>query len=496
MVITSMNKITLSADQADTRISRHIYGHFAEHLGGCIYGGIWVGPDSPVPNIRGYRKDVVDALKRMRIPNLRWPGGCFADYYHWKDGIGPREQRPSMVNAHWGGTTEDNSFGTHEFLGLCELLECEPYICGNVGSGTVQEISDWVEYVTSPAQCPMTGLRAANGRERPWSARYWGVGNENWGCGGNMRPEYYSDLYRRFSTFMRNQPGNQLYRIAGGPNVDDYHWTEVLMRESSRLFDGLSLHYYTFTGTWEEKGFATSFDESEWIECLQRAIHMETLIRRHSSIMDQYDPSGRVGLIVDEWGTWHTVEQGTNPAFLYQQNTLRDSLVAALTLNIFNRHAKRVHMANIAQTINVLQALAFTNDNQTVLTPTFHVFDMYKDHQDSISVPMKVTSDTYAFGGYEMPAVDVSASLNASGGLLITLCNVDPSAERSVEIDIRGYQPQRVTGQVLTNGEMNAHNSFERPDTVAPTEFHHAKVTENGVGVELPPKSVVALRVS
>ncbi|MFP4115288.1 MAG: alpha-N-arabinofuranosidase [Spirochaetota bacterium] len=490
-----MNKIIVNADQARTRISRHIYGHFAEHLGGCIYGGIWVGEQSSIPNIRGMRRDVVDALKAIRIPNLRWPGGCFADDYHWKDGVGPREKRASMVNAHWGGTTEDNSFGTHEFLALCEELECEAYICGNVGSGTVREMSDWVQYTTSPASCPMTDWRVENGRKEPWRVRFWGVGNESWGCGGWMRAEYYADVYRRYACYLRNQPDNELYKIAVGANTDDYHWTEVLMREAGEFMNGLSLHYYTVTGTWENKSKATEFTEGEWFECLKRARRMDELVRRHSSVMDRYDPEQKVGLIVDEWGTWHQVEPGTNPAFLFQQNTLRDALVAGLSLNIFNRHADRVHMANIAQTVNVLQAMVLTDGEKMVLTPSYHVFEMYKGHQDATLVPVDLTSETYASGDGGMDALDVSASVDSSGKLLMTICNTDPTTAQDVTCDVRGMGVRSVRGRVLTAPKMNAHNTFDAPEQIVPTEFTGARLDNGTLELKMPAKAVVALEL-
>lgn len=353
-------KGVLNADVGQGTINRNIYGHFSEHLGRCIYEGIWVGEDSPIPNTNGIRSDVVEALKNIKIPVLRWPGGCFADEYHWKDGIGPRADRKRMVNTHWGGVVENNHFGTHEFMELCRQLECEPYINGNVGSGTVQEMSEWVEYLTFGGESPMSLLRAENGREEPWKVTYFGVGNENWGCGGNMRPEYYADVYRRYQTYVRNYGDNKIHRIACGPNSDDYNWTEVLMREAARFMDSLTLHYYTVPGEWQNKGPATGFAEREWFTTLRKTLHMDELITRHSVIMDKYDPERRVGLIVDEWGTWYDVEPGTNPGFLYQQNTIRDALVAGLTLNIFHKHHQRVRMANIAQTVNVLQAVILT----------------------------------------------------------------------------------------------------------------------------------------
>ncbi|MFS8572711.1 MAG: alpha-N-arabinofuranosidase, partial [Clostridia bacterium] len=390
-----MNRVIIGADLGSVTIEKYIYGHFSEHLGRCIYEGYWVGEDSDIPNIRGIRKDVVEALKKLNPPVLRWPGGCFADEYHWMDGIGPREKRPTMVNTHWGGVTENNHFGTHEFMDLCELLGADPYICGNVGSGTVQEMAQWVEYITFDGKSPMADLRRQNGREEPWRLPFFGIGNENWGCGGNMRPEYYADLYRRYQTYVRHFGKNRIYKIACGPNGDDYRWTEVLMREAGAYMDGLSLHYYTVPGTWAKKGSATEFDEDEWFITLKKALRIEELIKRHSAIMDRYDPLKRVGLIVDEWGTWYDVEPGTNPAFLYQQNTVRDALVAGLHLNIFNNHAERVKMANIAQTVNVLQAMILTDGPKMIVTPTYHVFEMYKPHQGATLLPPWVEAERY-----------------------------------------------------------------------------------------------------
>jgi alpha-N-arabinofuranosidase len=367
--------ITLRADQSGPVINPNIYGHFAEHLGRCIYEGVWVGEDSKIPNTRGIRKDVVEALKKLNIPVLRWPGGCFADEYHWRDGIGPRDQRPAMINTHWGGVTENNHFGTHEFLDFCEQLGTEPYICGNVGSGTPQEMMEWVEYMTSDADSPMANLRRKNGRKEPWKVRYFGVGNESWGCGGNMRPEFYADNFRRFNTFVKNYGSNRVYRIACGANANDTNWTEVVMSQAGRRMNGLSLHYYTIaTGDWRNKGSATEFAENQWHSTLRRTLEMDDLIARHSAIMDKYDAQKRIGMVVDEWGTWYNVEPGTNPGFLRQQNTLRDGLVAALNFNVFHKHAARVVMANIAQTINVLQAMILTDKEKMILTPTYHAF--------------------------------------------------------------------------------------------------------------------------
>lgn len=491
-----MTEVIINTDIRKGRIDRNIYGHFAEHLGRCIYGGFWVGKDSEIPNINGIRKDVVEALKEIKIPVLRWPGGCFADEYHWKDGIGPYELRPKRVNVHWGGVIENNYFGTHEFFELCELLGAEPYISGNVGSGTIQEMREWIEYITFDGESTLANLRAANGRKKPWKLRYFGIGNENWGCGGNMRPEYYADLYRRYSTYVRDFSGNKIFKIACGANVDDYNWTEVLMREAGRFMDGLSLHYYTIPGDfWLGKGSATNFDEGEWFITLKKALRIDELITRHSVIMDRYDPEKRVALVVDEWGTWYDVEPGTNPAFLYQQNTIRDALVAAIHFNIFHKHCDRVRMANIAQTINVLQAVIHTEGSKMVLTPTYHVFNMYKVHQDAELLDLNIKSPGYGYAGESIPQVTATSSVDKEGKIHISLCNLSPKEPAIIECELRGEKKTSVTGTILTAEEMNAHNTFENPNKVVPQHFDGASITDNKIKVLLPAMSVVALEV-
>jgi alpha-N-arabinofuranosidase len=489
----AMTKMILNADVKLGKISKHIYGHFAEHLGRCIYGGIWVGEDSEIPNTGGIRNDVIDALRQIKIPVLRWPGGCFADEYHWQDGIGPREQRPRMINTHWGGVVENNHFGTHEFMLLCELTGAEPYICGNVGSGTVYEMQQWIEYITFDGDSPMARLRWETGRDEPWKLTYFGVGNENWGCGGHMRPEYYADLFRRYATYVRNFGGNRIYKIACGSNGGDLRWTEVLMREAGRMMNGLSLHYYTVPHTWSKKGSATVFDHSEWFVTLKKALAIDDLIARHSKIMDHYDPQGRVGMIVDEWGTWYDPEPGTNPGFLYQQNTIRDALVAGITFNIFHKHCNRVHMANIAQTVNVLQAILLTEGDKLVKTPTYHVFDMYKVHQDAEAVELVCESGRYQYGEESVPQVTASASRNQAGQIHISLCNLDPEHEAEVNCDLRGMEAGRVTGTALTANAMNAHNTFDQPELVKPQPFDQAVIRGQTLTVKLPPMSVAVL---
>ncbi len=491
------NELVIYPDHTGPTINKNIYGHFSEHLGRCIYEGFWVGEDSEIPNVNGIRTDVVEALKAVDIPVLRWPGGCFADEYHWKDGIGPREKRPMMINTHWGGVVENNHFGTHEFLELCEQIGAEPYINANVGSGTEQEMMEWVEYMTSDAKSPMANLRRANGREQPWKITYLGVGNESWGCGGSMRPEYYADLYRRYQTFCKNYPGNKLYKIACGANSFDFDWTETLMNIAGRHMDGLSLHYYTIpTGSWGKKGESLGFAEDEWFSTLKGTLRMEELVSKHSAIMDIYDPAKRVGLIVDEWGTWYDPEPGRNPGFLYQQNSLRDALVAGINLNIFNEHADRVQMANIAQTVNVLQAMILTDGAKILKTPTYHVFDMYKVHHDAKLVVHQLKSETYAFSEDGITALNVSCSKKEDGVVNVTICNLDPNQAQALVCKLPGCEVKRVTGRVLTSESMDAHNTFDAPESIQPAEFKGFSLVSGQLQATLPAKSVVLLTLS
>lgn len=474
------------------KINKELYGHFSEHLGRCIYEGIFVGEDSEIPNTNGMRTDVVEALKALDIPVLRWPGGCFADEYHWMDGIGPRENRKCMINTNWGGVVEDNSFGTHEFMELCRQLDCEPYINGNVGSGTVQEMSEWIEYMTFDGESPMANLRAQNGRKEPWKVKYFGVGNENWGCGGNMTPEYYANTYRRFQTFCKNYGDNKLYKIACGPNADDYEWTDKLMSIiGSNFADAVSMHYYTVPGGWEKKAKATGFGRDEYYETIAGTLRIEEMIRRHLEIMSKYDPEHKVKLIVDEWGTWYQVEEGTNPGFLYQQNSMRDAMVAALNLNIFNRHCDRIAMANIAQVVNVLQAVVLTEGAKIVKTPTYYVFEMYKRHQEAALVDCFLDVPEEECEGYRIPLLSSSASVNSEGELTITLANVSLDEEISCQISVSDSYTD-VSGKVLT-GQMGDYNSFEKEDAVVPSEFSGASLADGVLSVAMPACSVVTL---
>lgn len=492
---TPVNMV-IDGSNAKNTISRHIYGHFSEHLGRCIYDGFWVDPSMNVPKQDRIRMDIVNALKKIKIPNLRWPGGCFADEYHWRDGIGPRNLRPRMVNTNWGGVSEDNSFGTHEFLELCSLLNCEPYIAGNVGSGTVEEMAKWVEYLNSDASSTMTELRKQNGRAEPWRVKYWGVGNESWGCGGNMTPDYYADEYKRYATYARNYHNAPLYRIASGASENDYNWTETLMRKAGNMMWGITLHHYTLpTGNWGKKGSATSFDEKEYFSTMKNCLYMEELVTRHSTIMDKYDPAKKVALVVDEWGVWTDVEPGTNPGFLYQQNSLRDALVAGTTLNIFNNHCERVKMANLAQTINVLQAIVLTKGTEMLLTPTYHVFDLYKAHMDATMLPVNFQSPEYILENQKLPAINVSASRDSSGSIHLTIVNIDPGKKYTIRGKLVSANWKTVTGQVLTSTRLSDYNSFENKEKVRITSFAGARKEGEDLVVELPAQSIVSLEL-
>ena len=486
------NRITINADAAKDTISRHIYGHFAEHLGRSIYDGFYVGEkNTKIPHTAGVRNDVIAALKKLKIPNLRWPGGCFADTYHWKDGIGPKAQRPKIVNVWWGGVTEDNSFGTHDFLNLCELLGTEPYLSGNVGSGTVQELSDWVNYTNFNGESPMSKLRKQNGRAKPWNVKYWGVGNEAWGCGGNMRAEYYADIYRQYATFM----GNNIFRIASGASSNDYHWTEVLMKNvPAQMLEGVALHHYSVID-WNKKGPATGFTEEQYFTTMQRALAMDTLIKNHVAIMDKYDSQKRVALVVDEWGGWYDVEPNTNPGFLFQQNTMRDAVLAGATLNIFNNHADRVRMANLAQTVNVLQAVILTEGHKMILTPTYHVMEMYNVHQDALLLPISLKSDDYVLNGEKLPAVSASSSKDQNGAVHISLVNIDAKQPKEISIALGKVAASTISGRILKAGSLQAHNTFAQPQAVKPETFSGARMEGENLSVTLPPYSVVVLKL-
>lgn len=494
----AINQLVIVANNPGVTISKDIYGHFAEHLGTCIYGGLWVGKDSKIPNTDGIRNDVLFALREIKVPNLRWPGGCFADTYHWKDGIGPQSQRASIVNTHWGGVTEDNSFGTHEFMRLCELLECDAYINGNVGSGSVQEMAEWIEYLTSDSESPMTKLRKQNGREEPWKVKYFAIGNENWGCGGNMTAAFYGDVMRRYSTYLNNYAGNRLYRVACGPSDYNYDWTETLMkdRNTQGRFQGLSLHYYSVPGGWGNKNSATKFSESDWFETMRLNLQMDVIIKGHKAIMDRYDVQKSKGIVIDEWGNWFQVEPGTNPGFLYQQNTMRDAVTAAIHLNIFNQHADRVRVANLAQMVNVLQSVILTKDDKMVLTPTYHVFRMFTPHMQAQLLSTDLRCENYTWEKRQIPSISASASVDKDGKVHITIANLNPNKAISLNCPIIGEVYKNITGEVLTATEMSAFNTFEKPDAVKPASFRDFTYKNGILNVNMPSKSVVVLELT
>ncbi len=492
----AQNQVVLNADQGKEIINKNIYGHFAEHLGNCIYNGFYVGDTNKIiPNTNGVRNDIIDALKKLKVSNLRWPGGCFADTYHWKDGVGPKDKRPAIINRWWGGVTEDNSFGTHDFLNMCELLGAQPYLAGNVGSGTVQELTDWTQYVNGkPNTSPMSTWRVQNGRKEPWNVSIWGVGNEAWGCGGNMKPEYYANVFRQYSTYMTDwSNSDKLFRVASGANVDDYNWTEVLMRDiPHNMMEGVALHHYANV-KWSEKGSATDYTEQQYFATMKSALRMEELVTRHSTIMDKYDPKKKIALVVDEWGGWYEVEKGTNPGFLYQQNTMRDAMIAGVTLNVFHNHCDRVRMANLAQTVNVLQAVILTSKEKMIITPTYHVLEMYNVHQDATMLPVTLITNDYVLGNEKLPAVSVSASKDKDGVTHISLVNIDASKSQSISINIRGAKYSSVSGRILTSKKLQDYNSFDQPNKIQPAVFKDAKLSADLLQVQLPPFSVVVL---
>lgn len=495
MAQTGGDAVTVHGDQPAAKYDRRLFGQFAEHLGSGIYGGLYVGTDSKIPNVKGFRRDVIDALKAIKVPVIRWPGGCFADEYHWREGIGPKSKRLVKVNTNWGGVTEDNAVGTNEFMDFTEVVGAEPYVSGNVGTANPSEMAEWVEYMTSPTQSTIANQRRANGRDKPWKLTMFGIGNELWGCGGNMLPEYAADVTRRYATFLKVPEGQKLMKIASGANSADYNWTDVMMRKAGGEIDGIGVHYYTVPGPWEKKGPATGFDEESWARTLSKTLKMEELLTEHSKVMDKYDPKKRVALLVDEWGTWYDVEPGTNPGFLYQQNSLRDAMVAALNFNIFARHADRVRGANIAQMVNVLQAMLLTDGAKMVKTPTYWAFDLYKDYMDGTVLPVDVTSRWYNKDQWTMRAVSASAVRGTDGVVHLGLVNVDPNQPASVSVKLDGVTGTQVTGRILTGAAMDAHNDFKAPDVVKPAAFTGASLAGGTLTVQVPAKAIVMLDI-
>jgi alpha-N-arabinofuranosidase len=497
--------INVDASKAGPVISRQLFGQFAEHLGHGVYGGVWVGADSPIPNTRGIRNDVVAALRELKVPNVRWPGGCFADYYHWRSGIGPR--RAVTLNPDWGGVTEPNTFGTHEYMDFVEQIGAVPFISLNVGSGTPQEAADWMEYMTSALPTTLAQERAANGHAGPWQIPIIGLGNESWDCGGNMTPEYYASQMKIYSRYARNyhpeqQTANRMLRIAVGPGGGEprfAQWTETVMkawtnRKWSWDIDGLSLHHYTVID-WNKKHAATGFGEKEYAEILHATLQMDDLIAQHESIMDRYDPQKKLALAVDEWGAWYAPASGTNPGFLVQQNSLRDAVLAALNLNIFARHAQRVRMANIAQMINVLQAMILTDNEKMLLTPTYHVFRMYVPFQDATFVPLSLSAGEWSQGSIRLPRLDAIAAKDGAGRLLLSVTNLDPARPANIDVNVAGASVKSVSAQTLTAAKVDSINTFDAPDTVEPKPLI-ATLDAGRLHATVPPKSVTVFTLS
>lgn len=483
------HKVSLDIDatRSSAVINKDIYGQFAEHLGRGIYEGVWVGLESDIPNTRGFRNDVLNALRDIQVPLVRWPGGCFADEYHWRDGVGERNERPVKVNTHWGGVEETNAFGTHEFFEFVELLGADAYVNGNLGSGSVQEMAEWMEYMTSDKNSTLANQRRENGRDEPFEIAYFGIGNEAWGCGGHMRPQYYVDLYRQYATFLKTPPGKRPKLVASGGHSEDTEWTDVLSANIERDMDGISYHFYTLPNNdWQTKGKALGFDENMWLSTMERTYRIDEYIRANVAVLDKNDPEGKLGFYVDEWGTWYDPEPGREPGFLYQQNSLRDAVVTAVNFNIFHEHAERVRMTNIAQMVNVLQAMILTDKEKMVLTPTYHVYGMYKVFQDATSIPFEIETDNYGDGEKSVPAVTASVAKGKDGKLYLALVNMDPNESATIKLNLKGVTASQLTGQILTAEKMDAHNTFAQPEVVKPKAFS-AKLSN----LSLPAKSVI-----
>ncbi len=491
----AQTSIKVHQNEPDGIISKHIFGQFSEHLGRGIYPGIWVGEDSEIPNIEGYRTDVLEALQVLQIPNIRWPGGCYADDYNWRDGIGPRDERPVTLNAFWGQVPDDNSFGVHEFLRFTDLINAEPYISANVGSSTPKDMSDWIEYLTYDGETTLTKMRKENGKEEPWKIKFWGIGNESWGCGGNMTPEFYADKYKQFATYARNLSGNELFRVASGMYDTEYEWTDTVMSKAGDMMEAISLHYYTIpTRDWDAKGPSIGFNEEEYIATIQGSLRMDEFIVGHSKVMDKYDPEKNVVLAVDEWGIWTDPLEGTNGGFLEQQNSLRDAFIASTTFDIFARHNERVKLANIAQTVNVLQAMVLTEDDKMVKTPTYHAFEFYTVHYDAELLPMEFESPDYTLGDISIPALHGTASKSEDVRINITLTNVDANNTHELVLDFNNLRGKKISSaRILTAQNVNSHNTFEDSDVVSPASFNGASVRGNSLNVELPAKSLVVI---
>ncbi len=460
------------------RIRPELHGQFAEHLGSCIYGGLWLGKD--------YRRQAVDYLRALEIPVLRWPGGCFADDYHWRDGIGPAAKRPKSVNLHWGKYVEDNSFGTHEFIRLCRLIRTEPYLAGNVGTGTPQELRDWMEYCNHPAGSSLSDERAANGSPEPFGVRYWGVGNENWGCGGQMTPEEYAAHYRRFSTFLRGFGDARPFLIACGPSRNDLDWSRRFLDAMGRRLgqiQGFAMHFYS-----RGRDYATQFTVDAMQEQLSSFAGLEKAILDQRALLDKYDPKRNVGLMVDEWGVWDRMvpEEEKRYGRLWQQITMRSAVAAALGLNVFHRQADKLIMGNLAQMVNVLHALLLTEGDRTVRTSTYYVWELMKPHRGKTAVRVE-NPDTAPLG------LSVSASRQEKE-LVLTFVNPKHDAAVTVNCTLAGSTAAGGSARILHHQDLNACNTFDQPDRIVPRP-HPVSATGSAIRLELPPLSVATVLV-
>lgn len=479
----SSSSLKILLDEPIGTINPNIYGHFIEHIGRCVDEGIWVGPDSAIPNRDGIRMDVADALGELGLEVLRWPGGCFADQYDWRDGIGPREQRPRRRNIWWG-KEEDNAFGTHEFMAFCEMVDADPYICGNVGSGTPRELMEWFEYCTCDGDTTLTRLRAQNGHPEPFDVPFWGVGNENWGCGGNMNPEQYARLYQLFSTYLRPR-GNDQKTIACGQNHD---WNHRLLRElgSAHTFDLLSIHHYY------KAGHSTEFTEDEYYLLMAEALGLEARIVRDTHLLRFFegDAPGRVGLAIDEWGAWHPDAEA--PGY-FMQTTLRDALSATMLFDVFNRHADSVHMTNIAQTLNVLHSLIQTDGEKMWRTPTYWAYMLYKPHRGGRALRTVLECERREMaGGGMLPLVSASASREGSE-VFVTLTNLQMTGPVEITVRVGEGRLDGAQGRMLRADAANALNSAAEPERVGLVDVT-VRAAEGALICELPPMSCLAVK--
>ena len=481
------------------KLDRHVFGQFAEDLGTGLYGGLWVGKDSPIPNTRGIRNDVVAALKDLHVPDVRWPGGCFADEYHWQDGVGPAAKRRPQPNFNWGGVVESNEFGTDEFMDFVDQIGSEAYISVNVGSGTVEEAANWMQYMTAAPDAGWGRERAANGHPTPYRVAMLGLGNESWDCGGHMSAAEYTFELKRFAKFVHNwnqQRATQKIAVGpGGPKTEGY--TEAVMKtwkdnkDWDWDMDGLSLHSYT-VGKWPPSWPATDFAEPDYARVLKETLKMDELIRVNSAIMDQQDPEKKISLVVDEWGAWYAPTKGSHPGFLQQQNSQRDAVLAALNLNIFSRHADRVRHANIAQMVNVLQAMILTDGPRMVLTPTYHVFRMYVPFQDATILPVSYAAGSYRIEEFDLPRVDIIAARTQDGKIAVSVTNVDARRPATVQIQIRNAGAKRAQGETLAAPQVDSINTFDNPKTVTPKPVS-AAIKGDQTTLTVPPASVTVL---